>query len=336
MILTYFLICLNLASVWCSPLKPKPKPQPLSKDGYGFIYFTGESLANGEEIYFAVSEENSPKTWTAVNGGNPVLNSTLGTLGLRDPYIIRDPNSCKFYIIATDLKMYKSTGGWNEAIRHGSLSLAIWETEDLVNFSEQRLVQVSPAIAGMTWAPEASWDRENNQFIVYWASSLYDEADTNHTGTSYPRIMYSNTTDFKTFSPAQIWIDRGIDAIDTSVAYVEETGVYYRFTATESAILQEKSTSLFGPWIEVTRGIGHDQFGTVEGPLLFEDNLESGLWHLFVDDVSPHGYQPFETTDIDSGVWTFSEGYTLPTNPRHGTVFAISDEEKANLLSIST
>ncbi|KAH8828678.1 glycosyl hydrolase [Flagelloscypha sp. PMI_526] len=311
----------------------KPRPRPGSKDpvGYGFIYFTGEDFENGEQIYFAVSNGNTPSNWTEVNSGLPVLNSTLGEKGVRDPFIIKSPISHTWYIVATDLRMYGRNQDWDTASRHGSLSLAIWETKDFRKFSEERLVQVSPPTAGQTWAPEATYDPTIQKFVVYWASKLYAETDTNHTGTSYSRIMYSTTTDFKTFAPAEIWIDPGSEIIDTTVAYDAPTDTYHRFSRTSSLIVQQKSSDgLFGNWTEVTRGIGDAQFGGMEGPLIFHDNLEE-KWHLFLDDLKPRGYEPFETTSLASGNWSFSEGYSLPANPRHGTVFPVTAEEYSNL-----
>lgn len=79
-----------------------------------------------------------------MKGGKPVLTSTLGTKGVRDPFIIRDPSGSKFYLIATDLKMYNSGMSWDQASRVGSRSLSIWESPDLKSWSAQRLVQVSP------------------------------------------------------------------------------------------------------------------------------------------------------------------------------------------------
>lgn len=85
-----------------------------------------------------------------MNGGRPVLRSSLGTKGLRDPFIIRDPAGTKFYLIATDLKMYGGAGGnWDTASRNGSLALSIWESTNLKDWSAQRLVKVSPSTAGM-------------------------------------------------------------------------------------------------------------------------------------------------------------------------------------------
>ena len=79
-----------------------PAPAPLK--GYAFAYFTGNSVA-GENIFFAASQGNNALRWTELNGGRPALSSTLGTRGLRDPFLIRSPEGDKFFLIATDLSI---------------------------------------------------------------------------------------------------------------------------------------------------------------------------------------------------------------------------------------
>ena len=59
--------------------------------------------------------------------------------------------------------------------------------------------------------------------------------------------------------------------------------------------MQQKSTSFFGTWTTVVKGIAQAQYGDVEGPLVFLSNVYAGVWHVFVDDTSPRGYVPFET-----------------------------------------
>ena len=51
--------------------------------GYLFSYFTGEGTANGEQVYFGLSQGNDPVRYRTLNGGNPVLTSALGTRGVR-------------------------------------------------------------------------------------------------------------------------------------------------------------------------------------------------------------------------------------------------------------
>ena len=83
--------------------------------------------------------------------------------------------------------------------------------------------------------------------------------------------------------------------IDTTVASDSATGYYHRFSKTGGQVIQEKSTSFFGTWTVVVKGIAQAAYGDVEGPLIFLSNVYAGEWHLWVDDPSPQGYVPFET-----------------------------------------
>ncbi|KAF8760896.1 peptidase S8 family [Rhizoctonia solani] len=302
---------------------------------YMFAYFTGEGYSNGETISFAVSNGNDALHWTEVNRGNPYLTSTLGTKGVRDPSIIRAHDGSKFWLLATDLKMYGS-GDWNAAVRTGSRSIVIWESTDLKNWGTPRLVQVSPATAGNTWAPEAIWDPSQNKYVVFWASSLYAASDTAHTGSSYHRILRATTTDFKTFSAPEVYIDKGWAVIDTTFAYDSSTATYYRFSKDERAnsssapngkfVFQEKGSSISGSFSLIKEGVGKGSVSRGEGPTVFKSNTESNKWYMFIDEFGDkgRGYVPFETTNIASGAWTLSTGYSLPSRPRHGSVIPIS------------
>ena len=168
-----------------------------------FSYFTGEGTSDGEQLYAALSKGNDPLKWRELNDGKPVLTSTLGEKGLRDPFIIRSPEGDKFYQIATDLRMY-GNGNWDQVQRTGSKSIMVWESTDLINWTDQRLVKVSPDTAGNTWAPEAFYDEEAGEYVVYWASALYPTTETagRDINTSYQQMMYATTRDFVTFSPA--------------------------------------------------------------------------------------------------------------------------------------
>lgn len=105
-------------------------------EGYAFAYFTGNSLA-GENIYFAASEGNNALDWNELNAGRPVLTSDEGTKGLRDPFLIRSPEGDTFYLIATDLSIGSGTS-WGDSVRTGSHYLEVWESHDLVTWSDQR------------------------------------------------------------------------------------------------------------------------------------------------------------------------------------------------------
>ncbi|WP_291036643.1 family 43 glycosylhydrolase [Herbiconiux sp.] len=309
-------------------------------EGYAFAYFTGNSLA-GENIYFAASEGNNALDWNELNAGRPVLTSDEGTKGLRDPFLIRSPEGDTFYLIATDLSIGSGTS-WGDAVHNGSQFIEIWESHDLVNWSEQRHVKVAPDNAGMTWAPEAYYDDTIGAYVVFWASALYPESDPDRTTNTYHRMMYATTRDFVSFSEPQVWQDQGVSRIDSTV--LEEDDTYYRFTKDEGAntgcadIIQESSTDLratLPSWTQIDSCIGRNA-GTsaVEGPTAFKANpgdINGEKFYLFVDEYGGRGYIPLESADLANPDWKVSADYDLPASPRHGTVVPVTAAELALL-----
>jgi beta-xylosidase len=310
-------------------------------EGYAFAYFTNNSLA-GEKIYLAASEGNNALSWMELNNKQPILTSTQGTKGLRDPFVIRSPEGDVFYLLATDLSIGSGTS-WGDAVTKGSLYLEIWESNDLKTWSQQRHVQVSPPTAGNTWAPEAYYDTTLGAYVVFWASSLYEESDVNHTGATYHRMLYVTTRDFVTFSEPVVWQDAGMSRIDSTV--LQEGDTFYRFTKDEGAsgtgcadIIQERSNSLratLDSWTQVAACIGKNAgTSSVEGPTVFKANpndVNGEKFYLFVDEYSGRGYIPLETADIANPSWKVSASYKLPTSPRHGTVIPVTAKELAAL-----
>ena len=320
------------------PLTVREQPAAAPYEGYAFSYFTGNSIA-GEKIYFAASRGNDALTWDELNDGQPTLESTMGEMGLRDPFLIRSPEGDRFFLIATDLSIGRN-GDWDRSQRQGSKYLEVWESTDLINWSAQRHVKVSPDTAGNTWAPEAYWDESLGQYVVFWASKLYAEDDPDHTGSAYNRMLYATTRDFVTFSEAKIWQDRGESRIDSTV--IKENDTYYRFTKDEggggtgcSDIIQEKSPTLTAvdlpgnpAWEFMAGCIGRDA-GTsaVEGPTVFEANpgdTSGSPYYLFVDEYGGRGYIPLGTDDLENPDWQVAADYDLPASPRHGTVIPVT------------
>jgi hypothetical protein len=333
----------------------KPAPAALDFEAYAFAYFAGESTDDGEKIYMASSKGDDPLDYDELNDGKPVLSSQFGTKGLRDPFIIRSHEGDRFYLLATDLKAYPAVD-FGEAQETGSKYMEIWESTDLVNWSNQRHVKVSSDFAGNTWAPESYYDENTGEYVVYWASALYPTTDTStrDINTSYQRMMYATTRDFVTFSDPKPWIDvkrgTGKGMIDATV--VKDGDTFYRVVKDEAYMIprQEKSTDLRATvtgslptttstpgWQLVKEKIGLGQpnpwggtFTGGEGPTIFRDNDDPDHWIMFIDQPSYHGgqgYMAFETHDIASADWTAVADADLPSSPRHGTVLPVTQEE---------
>lgn len=290
---------------------------------YLFVYFTGEYHEDGEQIYFAISRDGLH--YTELNQNQPILTSNLGEKGVRDPFILRSELDQKFYILSTDLCIYKSRDWW-KAQTQGSRSIIIWESDDLIHWSEPRSVSVARHDAGCAWAPEAIYDKEMGEYLVYWASRIQEDGFAKH------RIYYSWTKDFIHFTEPQVYIEREKDIIDTTI--IEHDGIYYRFSKDEvnKNILCDKSKHLLGEFTPHSIPLVENQKG-VEGPQIYR---LSGVnrWCLLLDAYGGQGYYPLICNDLASGDFRVlsPDEYRMPKGARHGSVLSITNQEYESLL----
>ncbi|MBN2514270.1 MAG: hypothetical protein JXB18_15130 [Sedimentisphaerales bacterium] len=129
-----------------------------SDGGYLFVMFRDEAPPMTEQICGLVSENG--RNWTALNNAEPVLISTVGEKGVRDSYLFRSHHNRTFHLVATDLWINLTRHGWSRAQTAASQSIVVWDSEDIVHWSQPCLVKVAPDTAGCTWAPEAIYDAE--------------------------------------------------------------------------------------------------------------------------------------------------------------------------------
>lgn len=344
------------------------KIQDNNFSGYLFAHFIGEQTKEGEQIYFAVSDDGL--NFKDMNGGKPVLISTVGEKGVRDPYLYRSHDGKTFYLIATDLSIYNRGGwfqneqGYYDASTTGSSNLVLWTSNDLVNWSEPKLLPVAPKNAGMAWAPEMIYHEETSQYVIYFSSSIMNPETKMKAKPN--AIYYVTTKDFETFSDTKIFIDNQTDPngkpreiIDTTLLKLGDT--YYSASkdgdnAEENGgirILKTKNLLDSSCWEKVLDldelsldisglGIKGMDNGDLEGPELFilnkkdwqDENVpEIGLMmDRFQADL---GYLPLKTTDIEDstnskGSWkilTDKEYSFDKLKKRHGTIMSITAEE---------
>ncbi len=285
---------------------------------YLFVHFIGEQK-DGEQIYFSVSRDGLH--WKDLHYGNPVLRSKIGEEGARDPFLVKDPEKEKYYLLATDLRI-EAGKGWQAAQFEGSRDLLVWESEDLLTWSEARSVTVGVEGAGCVWAPEAVYDEQKKSFFVFWASMVDGKQ----------KIYSSYTKDFKEFSAPQIYIERENHIIDTTI--IRAQGVYYRFSKDETTkrIHLESSNELEGEYTGISSPV-LDGLEGVEGPECYE--LPDGRYCLIVDRFAEgKGYLPLVTGDLSSGEFRIlsDEEYDFDKyKKRHGGVAEISDQEYYHL-----
>lgn len=310
----------NLTFVWLLLLGV---PAALAGDGgFLFITFKGEASPMTEQIYFALSQDG--RRWEALNNAEPVLVSKLGEKGVRDPFLLRSHDGQKFYLLATDLSIHLNHD-WRRATHAGSKSIVVWDSTNLVHWSEPRLVQVAAQDAGCTWAPEAVYDEDTRDYLVFWAST------TGSDDFAKQRIWASRTRDFRDFSPAFLYIDKPHQVIDTDI--VRDGTNYYRFSKDEQfkAITMEFSQKLMGPW-QAVPGFSLAKTTGYEGPACFLISPASpgrpSTWCLLLDFYSRgRGYQPFLCDDLAGGKFTAAPDFSFPFRFRHGSVVPLTAAE---------
>ena len=345
------------ATVENIPVTVKAQVGPDDPYGYLMVHFVEDSAGYAEKIYLDISRGDNPEQWDPLNGRNPILASNLGTTGTRDPFITYNPETETYYIIATDLRVFNANdpswnnGNWGAWASQGSTMMNVWESKDLITWSNVRQIDVSldsndntAAYLGMMWAPEATWVDDyygegQGAFVVYWSSNVYsDAAHTQSDGGS--DIMWGATTDFTqdTWEFGGVMLDGGqAGCIDTNI--LQDGGRTYHITKSQASgeeiimeYTDEKEWWLVGSdrdsnyqWTRVQTAIGADWYGAVEGPASFKDHSVDNRWYLFVDDLPTPGYQPMVSTDLDSG-WDHldTSNYFLTSYTKHGGVISLT------------
>ncbi|HIY56870.1 MAG TPA: family 43 glycosylhydrolase [Candidatus Tetragenococcus pullicola] len=279
-----------------------------------FVHFTGEHK-NGEQIYFSVSPDG--RHFHDLNDGQPILHSTIGEEGIRDPFLIRDEVNQCFYLIATDLQIHKGKG-WQDAQINGSHNIVVWQSQDLIYWSEPHFLDVGLEEAGNVWAPEAIYDKEKKAFLVFWASK-----------TNGKQKMYAAyTKDFKSLGTPFLFMEKKGDVIDSTI--LEANGYYYRFTKDEttSFVIMERAQELTGVYERVTSDTLAAIEG-VEGPEIYQ--VDEHCWYLILDRfMQDLGYMILQTDDLGTQDFKIlpETAYDFgQTKKRHGGVLAITDAE---------
>lgn len=294
-------------------------------DAYLFVHFIDKkhNTPLSEQVYFSVSRDGCD--WETLNACTPVLTSNVGECGVRDPFIIRSAENDKFYIIGTDLNIHLRDDGWKMATINGSRGILVWESSDLVNWTDVRMCRIAPEDAGCAWAPEVIYDEENGDYMVFWASRSLKDGRRKH------RMYYSKTVDFRNFTPPQLYIERKGDVIDTTI--VRSEGKYYRFSKDETVkvVTMEVGDNLLGDFHRIESTMD-DVYG-VEGPECFQ--RKDGKWCLIVDQYAKNeGYCAYTCDDLSTGKFVRNDkDFHTDIKLRHGGVIPITEEEYDRLIA---
>lgn len=321
----------------------------------GYLWTNFDAHGGYEKIFFGYSEDGL--AWDHLNKvegkANPILvNDAEGSdLGVRDPHIIRSAEGDRYWILGTDLHAEgggAGGSGWNQY--SASKNLVVWESTDLVRWSEPRLVYAGLDTAGCIWAPEAMYDEVNGDYVVYWSARDYSQKGTEDDAL---RVYVCRTRDFKSFSEPHVWLSEdaatgdAVNIIDSTIVKGDD-GRFYRFSTSDWNTVIDVSDTLDtedvldvrngeneskpnGSWKRLVTRSGSEAagFDGREGFTVYQ--LPDGKWCAMGDHS---GYKAFVTDNLASGKFTEASA-TFVNRFRHGTVMRLSKTEEERIMGAS-
>lgn len=269
---------------------------------YLFSYFKTDD----DTLHLAVSRDGMK--WSPALNDEPIVRSTVGTGHIRDPFIIRGEDGY-FYLLGTD--------NWS------SKYIVTWNSTDLLNWKEQTLMPVMTDIpnADFTWAPQAVYDEQQQDYMIYYASRL---------SGGQMKMWMVRTKDFKqaTTEPQVLFeASTGQDVLDADIHKIGNTYyMYYKHGFT--SIRRATSDKLAGPYTNETDDLV--PIG-VEGPSMFK-LLNEDKWILIYDYYLNGKYGASYTTDL-MNFTNIDNQVDFSFGPRHGSVIPITETEYQTLLA---
>lgn len=285
-----------------------PSAALAANTAYVFAYFTESPNMTGANYGLHLAVSTDGLNWTPLNQNNPVVTPTAGTLGLRDPFVLRKQDGT-FVVLATDLN--GTDFGQNNQYLH------VWDSTNLTSFTGYRRVRMH-TLATHTWAPTAFWDAARGQYgIVYSANNGADV------------FMVNYTSDFRTVSANQVYFSPGFPVLDGDVV-VDGSTFYLYYKNLSTGLLHGARSTTGAPNSYTTYTSGLRQGNAMEAPMLVRSNAGSGWW-LWGDSFSPvnNDYYAWSTTNVAGNAWTAlnQRDYTPPLNAKHGSIAGISSTE---------
>jgi hypothetical protein len=283
---------------------------------YVFSYFKN----NGKDgLHLAYSQDGY--NWKALKNDSSFLKPTVSNDKLmRDPNIIKGKDGL-FHMVWTV--------SWNDK------GIGYASSKDLITWSEQKFIPVMAhePTARNTWAPELTYDKKNNEYMIYWATTIPEKfqetASSTESGYNH-RMYYVTTKDFKTFSDTKLLYDPGFNVIDATIVKDGERWIMFLKDETREPAQKNLKIAyadhLAGPYTKASEPITGKYWA--EGPT----TLKVGeTWMVYFDKYRDHRYGAIISTDLKN--WTdVSDKISLPAGIRHGSIFTVSKKELKRLM----
>jgi hypothetical protein len=226
------------------------------------------------------------------------------------------------------------TTTWGASVTTGSPCIFVWQSKDLIKWTDERLLRVESDAAGMVWAPSAV--TQGSTIHVFWSSRFFAENDPSHKGpaTKYV-IRTAQTTNFRTFTtPTTYAVDKESNLIDQELLQLHDDNWIRIVNKNDTGgigrnYLQSSTSGLFGEW---TKGKHVTTEKTAaEGAALYRDNLDPDLLHMAQDNyMTDHGYILYQkrVSLLDTAApWTRSTNQSYPKANKHGSFISLTQDQ---------
>ncbi|MBG0567754.1 glycoside hydrolase family 43 protein [Actinoplanes aureus] len=291
-----------------------PSAALAANTAYVFGYFKETPNQSGDSYALHLAVSTDGLNWRPLNQNNPVVTPTAGTLGLRDPFILRKQDGT-FVVLATDLR--------GRVFTENNQYLHVWDSTDLRSFTGYRRIRMH-GLATHTWAPTAFWVASRNQYAIVYSAN--NGADV---------FMVNYTSDFRTVSANQVYFSPGYPVLDADIV-VDGTTFYMYYKNLNDGLIYGARSSSGNPNSYTNYTSGLRQGNAIEAPLLIKNNSGSG-WRLWGDSFSPvnNDYYAWSTSNVGANSWTLlnQRDYTPPLNAKHGSITGITAAEYDGLVA---
>ena len=232
----------------------------------------------------------------------------IGSGVMRDPSMVQGSDG-RFHLVWTC--------GWK-----GDKGFGYSSSKDLIHWSEQQFIPVMQHEDSVVnvWAPEIFHDKNSNQFIIVWASTIphkfpkgVEDEYNNH------RLYFTATSDFKSFSPAKLFFDPGFSSIDAVLlrrGHNEYVQVLKDNTRPNRNLKVSFAGNPLGPYSNPSLPFTET---LVEGPSVVKVKDE---WLIYFDMYGKKIYGAMKTKDFKVFTDVTREVF-LPEKHKHGTIVPV-------------
>jgi hypothetical protein len=286
---------------------------PVARNTAPVYLFT--SFHDSDQKYLRFLWSDDGYHWSNVPG--TFLEANVGAAKqLRDPSIARGPDGV-FHLVWT--------AGWHDGQGFGYSS-----STDLVHWAQQEFIPVmaSEPTTVNVWAPEIFFNEIDNNFMILWASTIPGRfPDMLESHTNNQRLYFTTTSDFQTFSPAQLFLDPGFSVIDPFLA--RDNDHYVLICKDNSrpslALRGAFGKTPLGPWEGMSRLITQKY---TEGPCALKVGDD---WLIYFDAYREKRYGALKTHDFRNFT-DVSAQVSFPEGHKHGTAFQVPHYILDNML----